>query len=101
MIEHVHGSVSLNDQGHSPHPRGEDLLRHLYAYDGLQYGIQHLEAWTPTDNHHQHCRKEEKENLHTKSYKAKLERLHSARLTCHDQAVRLLDMQWLQVVKGT
>jgi hypothetical protein len=24
-IEHVYGSVSLNDQGHSHHPRGEDL----------------------------------------------------------------------------
>jgi hypothetical protein len=31
-------------------------------------------------------------NIHTKSYKAKLERLHSARLTHHDQAVKLLDM---------
>jgi hypothetical protein len=45
----------------------------------------------PTYNHHRHCRKEE-ENLHTKSYKVKLERLHSARLTHHDQAVKLLDM---------
>jgi hypothetical protein len=26
-IQHVCGSVSLDDQGHSPHPRGEDLLR--------------------------------------------------------------------------
>jgi hypothetical protein len=42
--EHVCGSVSLDDQGHSPHPRGEDLLQQLYNYDGLQYGIQHLEA---------------------------------------------------------
>jgi hypothetical protein len=72
-IEHVSGKVSLNDQGHSPHPRGEDLLRQLNAYNGLQYGIQHLEAWTSTDSHHQYCWKEEKENLHTKSYKAKLE----------------------------
>jgi hypothetical protein len=54
----------------------------------------------PTDNHHGHYWKEE-ENLHTKSYKAKLERLHSARLTHHDQAVILLDMQMLQVVKDT
>jgi hypothetical protein len=44
MIEHVCGSVSLNNHGHLPHPRGEDLLRQLYACDGLQYGIQHLEA---------------------------------------------------------
>jgi hypothetical protein len=43
-IEHVCGSVSLNDQGHSPRPRGEDLLRQLYACDRLQYRIQHLEA---------------------------------------------------------
>jgi hypothetical protein len=38
-IEHVCGSVSLDDQGHSPRPRGEDLLRQLYAYDRLQYEI--------------------------------------------------------------
>jgi hypothetical protein len=41
----------------------------------------------PTDSHHQHHRKEEKENLHTKSYKAKLERLRSARLTRRDLAI--------------
>jgi hypothetical protein len=34
-----------------------------------------------TDSRHRHRQKEEKENLHTKSYKAKLERLHSAGLT--------------------
>jgi hypothetical protein len=45
-IEHICGSVSLDDQGHSPRPRGEDLLRQLYAYDGLQYRIQNLEVWT-------------------------------------------------------
>jgi hypothetical protein len=43
-IEHVCGSVSLDDQGHSPNPRGEDLLRQFYASVGLQYGIQHLEV---------------------------------------------------------
>jgi hypothetical protein len=37
-IEHVCGSISLDDQGHSPRPRGEDLLWQLYAYDRLQYG---------------------------------------------------------------
>jgi hypothetical protein len=37
-IEHVCGSVPLDDQGHSPRPSGEDLLQQLYAYDGLQYG---------------------------------------------------------------
>jgi hypothetical protein len=31
-----------------------------------------------------------------KNYKAKLERLRSARLIRHDQAVKLLDMQMLQ-----
>jgi hypothetical protein len=55
----------------------------------------------PTDSHHRHHQKEGKENLHTKSYKAKLEQLRSARLTCRDQAVRLLDMQRLQVVRDT
>jgi hypothetical protein len=42
---------------------------------------------------------EKRRNLHTKSYEAKLERLHSARLTRRDQAIRLLDMERLQVVK--
>jgi hypothetical protein len=36
---------------------------------------------------------EKRRNLHTKSYKAKLERLRSARLTHRCQAARLLDMQ--------
>jgi hypothetical protein len=45
-IEHVCGSVSLNDQRYSPRPRDEDLLWQLYACNKLQYGIQHLEAWT-------------------------------------------------------
>jgi hypothetical protein len=45
-MELVCGSVSLDDQGHLPRPRGEDLLRQLYVYDRLQYRIQHLEAWT-------------------------------------------------------
>jgi hypothetical protein len=44
---------------------------------------------------------EKRRNLHTKSYKEKLERLHSVRLTHCDQAARLLDMQRLQVVKDT
>jgi hypothetical protein len=81
-IEHMCESVTLDDQGYSPHPRGEHLLRQLYACDGLQYGIQHLEAWTSTDSHHRHYWKEERENLHTQNYKVKLERLRSARLTC-------------------
>jgi hypothetical protein len=32
-IEHVCGSVSLDNQGHSPRPRGEDLFRQLYALE--------------------------------------------------------------------
>jgi hypothetical protein len=40
--------------------------------------------------------REKRRNLHIKSYKVKLERLRSARLTHYDQAVRLLDMQRLQ-----
>jgi hypothetical protein len=43
-MEHVYGSVSLDGQGHSPRPRGEDLLWQLYDCDGLQYRIQHIEA---------------------------------------------------------
>jgi hypothetical protein len=54
-----------------------------------------------TDSHHRHHQKEEKENLQTKIYKAKLERLRSVRLARCDQAVRLLDMQMLQVVRDT
>jgi hypothetical protein len=45
-IEHVCRSVSLDRQGHSSHLRGADLLRQLYTYDGLQYGIQFLETWS-------------------------------------------------------
>jgi hypothetical protein len=44
---------------------------------------------------------EKRRNLHKKSYKPKLERLRSARLTRRDQAAGLLDMQSLQVVKDT
>jgi hypothetical protein len=49
----------------------------------------------PTDSRYRQHRKEGKENLHTKIYKAKHERLLSARLTHRDQAVRLLDLQRL------
>jgi hypothetical protein len=56
----------------------------------------------PTDSYHRHHRKRERErNLHTKSYKAKLERLRSARLTRHNQAVKLLDMPRVQVVNDS
>jgi hypothetical protein len=43
-IEHVYESTSLDDHGHSPPPRGEDLLQQLYTCDGFQYEIHHLEA---------------------------------------------------------
>jgi hypothetical protein len=43
-IEHAYRSVLLDDQGHSPRPRGEDLLRQLYAYKRLRYRIQYLET---------------------------------------------------------
>jgi hypothetical protein len=52
----------------------------------------------PIDSHQWHHRKRGKEETYTQQLKAKLERLRSARLTCHDQAVRLLDMQRLQEV---
>jgi hypothetical protein len=71
------------------------------AATGSSTESSNQKAWTSTDSHHQHCRKEEKEKLDTKSYKAKLERLCTARLTRLDQAIRLLDIQRLQVVKGT
>jgi hypothetical protein len=60
-----------------------------------------LKSGVPTYSRHRHRPREEEENLHTKSYKGKLERLRSARLTHRDQAVRLLDMQRLQVVRNT
>jgi hypothetical protein len=53
----------------------------------------------PTDSHYRHHQKGEQENMYTKSYEAKLKRLRSAGLTRHDQAVRLLDMHMLQVLK--
>jgi hypothetical protein len=40
-------------------------------------------------------------NLHTKSYKAKVERLRSARLTHHDQVVKHLDMPRVQVLNDS
>jgi hypothetical protein len=98
-IEYICRSILFDDQGHSPRPRGEDLLRQLYTCDSLQNRIQHLKPELPTNSCHQHHRKEEKENLHIKSYKAKLERLRTARLTRRDQAVRLLDTQRLQAIK--
>jgi hypothetical protein len=43
--------------------------------------------------------REREETCTPKSYKAKLERLRSARLTHRDQVVTLLDMQRLQAIK--
>jgi hypothetical protein len=53
----------------------------------------------PTDSHHRHHWKEEEENLHTKSYTAKLERQCSTGLTRRNQAVTILDMQRLQAIR--
>jgi hypothetical protein len=100
-IEYVCKSISLDDQGYLPHPRGEDLIRQLYACDRLQYGIQHLDACISHWQLSSASPEEKKENLHTKNYKAKLERLRSVRLAHRDQAVRLLDMQKLQVINDT
>jgi hypothetical protein len=41
----------------------------------------------PTNNHHRHRWKKENKKPAHKSYKAKLERLRSTKLTRHDQAV--------------
>jgi hypothetical protein len=42
---------------------------------------------TTTSHHRYHRERERERNLHIKSYKAKLERLRSVRLTLHEQAV--------------
>jgi hypothetical protein len=68
---------------------------------GYSMKFSYLKLGVPADSHHRHRRKERKENLHLKSYKANLERLHSTRLTHHDQEVKLLDMQRLQGVNDT
>jgi hypothetical protein len=69
---------------------------------GFSTGSSTQKPGLPTDSRQWFRQKREKRrNLHTKNYKAKLERLRSARLTHHDQAVRLLDMQRLQVVNDT
>jgi hypothetical protein len=60
-----------------------------------------MKSGLPTDPVNGLVGKEKRRNLHTKSYKAKLERLRSARLTRRDQAVRFLDMQRLQVINDT
>jgi hypothetical protein len=69
---------------------------------GFSMGSSTKKPGLPTDSHQRLCRKREKRrNLHTKSYKAKLEQLRSVRLTHRDPAARLLDMQMLQVVNDT
>jgi hypothetical protein len=60
---------------------------------GFSTGSNTQKPELPTDSCQRLRRKREKRrNMHTKSYKAKLERLRTARLTRRDQAVRLLDM---------
>jgi hypothetical protein len=44
VVAPVGKPLPLDDQGHSPHPRGEDILWQLYASDGLQYGIHFSET---------------------------------------------------------
>jgi hypothetical protein len=64
---------------------------------GFSTGSSTQKPRLPTNSHQWlHQKREKSRNLHTKSYKAKLERLRSARLTRHDQAARLQDMQRLQ-----
>jgi hypothetical protein len=75
---------------YSPHPIGENLLQQLYTCDSSQYGIQHSESLDfPLIAIKGITRGERRRNLHTKNYKAMLERLHSSRLSHHDQAVTL------------
>jgi hypothetical protein len=58
---------------------------HLALEVKTSFGSSMLGA--PIESRHKHRRKEEKEKQDTKSYKAKLERLRSATMTRHDQAV--------------
>jgi hypothetical protein len=59
---------------------------------GFSTGSSTQKLGLPTDSRQQlHRKREKRRNLHTKSYKAKFERLRSTRLTRCDQVVRLLD----------
>jgi hypothetical protein len=72
-IKHICRNISLDDQAHSPHRRGENLLQQLYVCDELQYESSSEKPGVPIDSHHRHHRKEEKESTHIKSYKVKFE----------------------------
>jgi hypothetical protein len=66
---------------------------------GLSMESSTKKTGLPTDSHQWHHRERGKEETYTQKLKAKLERLRSARLTRHDQAVRFLDMQRLEAIK--
>jgi hypothetical protein len=77
---------------------GEELLRQLYAYDGPNTEFSTWKPGLPTDSRHWQCRKREEKTCTPKSYKAKLERLCSTRLTHCYQAVTLLDMHEIELI---
>jgi hypothetical protein len=69
---------------------------------GFSTGSSTQKSGLPTEGHQRlHRKREKRRNLHIKSYKVKLERLRSARLTHRGQAIKLLDMQRLQVINDT
>jgi hypothetical protein len=80
-------AYNSTSQEYSPHPRGEKLLRQFYTNDGLQHASLDFPLMVVIAS----LGERKARNLHT-TVKAKLERLHKARLARRDQAVRLLDM---------
>jgi hypothetical protein len=85
-IEHVCESVLLDDQGHSPRPRGEELLWLLYACDGPSSASSE---------------EREEETYKQKSYKVNVERLHSAGLIHGDQNITTRHAMALSKAEGT
>jgi hypothetical protein len=73
-IEHVCGSLSLDD-----HKSNHLTLEVEIFFDnstpatGLSMESSSQKPKVPSHSRHRHHRKEEKQNLHTKNYKAKLE----------------------------
>jgi hypothetical protein len=64
---------SGDSREYSPRPRGENLLRQLYTYNGVQYRIQHSKPRLSTDGHQRHRQKREGErNPHTTVIKQSL-----------------------------